>query len=397
MEWIKSNLWEINKSFSNKALGILLSLTNIFTFLYWQYWFTPIFTASERTAWPIFYPIAELITLPSGVLQFLMALFLFFSTLAALGMFSARLLAVGWTSLVISFILKLVIYTQDYNLLSNTQNLLILLQLAFLFFPQKRWTVHSLIILFLFNLGLLKLNANWLSGDILKWHLPSPESTRHFLASMSFLVEMIAPFGLLFRNWQVKSVSLLLLFANSIFIGAFYNQFDAVILSTLLLSFVFQQIESMSRYDHVIYQTFIRPEPTFFWLPIFIVFYLGLQLGPRWIYPQAHQRYEGLIFSTVNLKSHQICEVHGFEVDTSSIKKIDLKRNLGDCDFYQLFHQLKKQCSTIKSSAQLEVYIKANDLYNNLSKTVQSKDFCNSNIKFSALGNNTWITTQKIK
>lgn len=397
MEWIKSNLWEINKSFSTKALGVLLSLTNIFTYLYWQYWFTPVFDSASKTAWPIFYPIADLMTLPVGFLKVLMALFLFFSTLAALGMFSARLLAPAWGSLVISFFIKIVIYTQDYNLISNTQNLLILLHLVFLFFPQKKWTVHSLVILFLVNLGLLKLNSNWLSGDILKWHLPSPESTRHFLATMSFLVEMIAPFGLLFRNWQVKVVSLLLLFADSIFIGAFYNQFDAVILSTLLGSFVFQQIEAMRRYDDVIYQTYIRPEPTFFWLPVFIIFYLTLQLGPRWLYPDAHQRYEGLLFSTVNLKSHQVCEVHGFESSKRHLKKLNLDLNTSDCDFYQLYHKLKQQCQTIGSSSKLEVYVKANDLYNNLTKQVQTKDFCDSNIKFSALGNNQWITTQKIK
>lgn len=397
MEWIKSNLWEINKSFSTKALGVLLSLTNIFTYLYWQYWFSPVFSAESKTAWPFFYPIADLITLPSGMLQFLMALFLFFSTLAALGMFSARLLAVGWTSLVLSFVLKIVIYTQDYNLLSNTQNLLIVLHLAFIFFPQKKWTVHSIIILYLVNLGLLKLNGSWLSGDILKWHLPSPEPTRHFLATMSFLVEMIAPFGLLFRNWQIKVASILLLFADSIFIGTFYNQFDAVILSTLLLSFVFQQIDAMRRYDDVIYQTYIRPEPTFFWLPIFIVVYLGLQLGPRWLYPNAHQRYEGLLFSTVNLKNHQLCEVHGFESNSATIKEININADTNNCDFYQLFHQLKNQCKKISDSSKLEVYIKANDLYNKLAKQVNSKDFCNSNIKFSALGNNTWITTQKIK
>lgn len=150
----------------------------------------------------------------------------------------------GWWALAGAFLLKGFLQLSDYGFMGNYHYMPYICVFGFLFLRPKTSYLKLQVVFFYFFAGLLKLNAEWLSGaavpDRLAW-LTEPQFQT--LAYLVLPLEMVSAFLLLARSPYLRAFALLQVGLFHLFsvqiVGFFYPTVMACLLSIFALEFCF--------------------------------------------------------------------------------------------------------------------------------------------------------------
>jgi hypothetical protein len=224
-----------------RAYGVALCVGHLLAFAFWQQTSLPrMLSTGTRVCWPFFDDCADLGRQSEGFWQIVLVAYAGVSMLSALFLRGPRA-RLGVAGVAMLFVLHLAILFQDFRLRLNQHTMLMWVALAFLVAPHKRVSLKVLLLAFYFFAGILKLDAEWLSGAALGGHRPwlVPKALLPAACWYVVLLELVLIFGLFSRRkWLFFSTLLQLgLFHLTSFpiVGFFYPLLMLALLSIFVL------------------------------------------------------------------------------------------------------------------------------------------------------------------
>lgn len=281
MNWIKRNLWEIERSSALAWLGSLISLGYITLYFFWSSK-SQLFSgagAKPLLCWEFFPHCASKFPLSGQLVQILFTAFLITSILSVILHLIRRSFGLAWFFCTFSWGIAFLFYALDASLRSNILGFFLLLSFGYLFVPSKIKLVRYVTLVFYLVDAYTKLNADWLSGLPLYGSIAVPEKGLEWIAAFSVIIQIVMPFFLISRDGQRTGYGFAALFAYHIF--HLYLQPDPghLILALLLLFFVFDFFEFKRIQRETMYQSYEHPEPSQLWWPFLMALLLGSQLA----------------------------------------------------------------------------------------------------------------------
>jgi len=406
MEILRTNLWEIKKSGSLRTLGGLLALFHFLQFyVWWDAGNLPLKLVSQGLpmCWSLMENCDWLRIMPFGFLSFIFYTYAVFAALAALCFLLSELVALGYYLLLIVMGLGMVLYFQDLRLSSNEGYFILLLSFAYLFVPSKHRLMRWLIVSFFAASGLSQASPDWLSGVWYLEHLGLPIKLGEWLAALSVLVQMIGGASLLLRDgryfWS-GWVSIFLLECFNLYVGEFMG---ASLAMGALLYVALDELELRKAEREYVYQSFIRPEPSFFWGAILLAFFWSAQLTPFAGLDRTSKVKSFLdIWALHPEAAHEECDQRTFAIFKDRIEEVDIQPQLSRqpammCNSYLRFLDLKGSCKQMKESdpnfVTLSSVLQVRNYREKINyRAFEIKDFCDPELTFKRLGEVKWNT-----
>ncbi len=406
MDFFKANLWEIKKSGSLRILGALLALFHVTQFyLWWDQGHLPLTFAQEDIpiCWSMFESCEWLRAIPIGALTSVYYTYGSFMALAALVFLLTEFAGIGYFFLCFGTIAGLVVYFQDFRLSSNEGFFAFFATVAFLLVPAKhrlmRWLLASLFV----ASGLSLLSPAWLSGIWFVTHMAVPIKLGEWLAAVTVLVQMIGGVCLIFRDGRyfwAGWLSLFLLCISQLYTGELFLASMGV---GWLLYIGFDEFELRKAEREYLYQSFIRPEPSFLWGGILLSsFWLAQVLMFLPYSPQSHLRSFLETWTVTPKVNHQECDQRTFARFKEHTEEIDVKPQLASspqlsCNPYIFYLDLRGLCRKMKARdpnfATLMSSLLIRDIHTGKSYLAfESKDVCAPNLSFSDITEARWTT-----
>lgn len=405
VEWFKSNIWEIKKSSTNQLFGAALCVGHILTYIYWtlnndlplKY-----YSEASPMCWTILENCEGLRFLPYGVLSFLYYSYVLIAIVGGAIFFSTRTALPGWILLFILLILKALFYFQDFRLSSNDHYYLFFLNFVYLFIPNKENVLKALIISFYISSGLLKLSPEWLTGQWFNQHSVFHPKLAEWFSALSVLIEMIAPWGLLFRDGRYFAISFLTLVGYHIVIWYLDGFYTSSLMLMGLSLFLFSYFEQRRLEAEYIYQSFIRPDPSRSWIFIMITVFWLFQMLP-WIPTENIKVKQGAELLALNrMASATECKQTTFAIYNDRIEEIDIDNPVGRpehliCSPYLRFLDSKSLCTKLKDMPGFQTIsssLKTRDLKDKEFRVAfEILDFCHPNVRLKEMDFYSWNTT----
>lgn len=404
MEFLRANLWEIKKSGSLKTLGGLLALFHCLQFYFWYdggHLPLKYVQQGQPMCWSWFEDCSWLRSIPFGLLESIYFTYGGLMIAAALILLVTEWVAAGFYLMVLGLFFGVLLYFQDLRLSSNEGYLILLLSFAFLFVPSKHRLMRRLVISFFIAEGLAQASPDWLGGSWYIEHLHVPIKLGEWLAAVSVVSYMIGAAALLFRDGRFFWTGWLCLFiyeCTHLYIG---ELLESAIGMGVLLYVALDELELRKAEREYLYQSFIRPEPSFIWGGILIAFFWSAQLTPFLGLPRDSRVKAFLDVWAVHPKAaHEECEQKSYvlykdrteevEVEPSAVRQPAMYCNvyLRYLDLKALCRQLKEKdpnfvtissVMTIRSQRPVTTY-----------RAFEVKDYCNSDLTFKRLGEVQW-------
>lgn len=224
-----------------RTYGVALCVCHLLAFVFWEHVSLPrMLSSGTPVCWPFFDSCAELGRQSNGFWQIVLVAYAGVSVLSALCLRGPRV-RLGVAGVAVLFVLHLAILFQDFRLRLNQHSMLMWVGLAFLVAPHKRVTLKALIVAFYFFAGILKLDAEWLSGAALGGHRPwlVPKELLPAACWYVVLLELALIFGLFSRKkWLFLATLLQLGFFHLTsfpIVGFFYPLLMLALLSIFVL------------------------------------------------------------------------------------------------------------------------------------------------------------------
>ena len=408
MEILKSNLYEIKKSGSLKTLGGLLALFHVLQFyLWWDQGELPIKFLQQGL--PMCRALIEncqfLSLIPLAALKGLFYAYGVFAALGALIFLLTEFVGLGYFLLLICTSLGFSLYFQDLRLSSNEGYFVFLTSAAYLFIPAKHRSMRWLIVSFFVAHGLAQASPDWLTGNWYMEHLSLPVKLAEWLAALSLLVQMIGGAALLFRDGRYFWTGWGALFAFE-FGHLFMNELQPSSLALGGLLYVaFDEIELRKAERQYIYQSFIRPEPSFFTGALMLTFFWVAQLSPLLALPQTSMAKTFLDLWTLHPEAaHEDCEQKTFAIYKDRIEEIAVEAQVARqpamvCNPYMRFIDIKGLCKQLRDSDNNFVTLSSSLRVRNFRekssfKAFEVQDFCNPDLTFKRIGEVEWNTNR---
>ena len=206
--WPWRNVAEIEADAALQAYGAFLAVTHVLTAMLWAR-VQPLTAVLDPATFPICWPFFEdcwawrilgrsaLIAVLGVYAGLAVATFVAFTL-------GAPATAAAWSALLLTSTLKLAILVQDYRFRLNQHYMALWMMVVFLFVPHKRRVLPVLLVAFYVAAGLLKLNADWLSGAALLGSRPYfvPKGLVPLACAYVVVLQLgVAPFLLAERAW----------------------------------------------------------------------------------------------------------------------------------------------------------------------------------------------------
>lgn len=224
-----------------RAYGAALCGCHLLSFVFWQQTSLPAqLSRGTPVCWPLLDGCAELARRSAGFWQLALLAYAATALVSAL-LFGGSRAKWGVVGFALLFVLHLALLFQDYRLRLNQHTMLMWAGLAFLLAPRKRLALKALLVSFYFFAGLLKLDAEWLSGAALGGHRPLlvPASLLPAACAYVVLLELVLVFGLFSRSKWLFSATLAQLglfhLASFSVVGFFYPLLMLGLLSIFVL------------------------------------------------------------------------------------------------------------------------------------------------------------------
>ena len=405
MELVTRNINEISKSRWLRFFGVALALTHVFTFLFWVNdadYFT-ILAGKPSICWPFLSHCDN----PSVRGLFGREFLCFYFSLAI--MTAAQFLRrtdssrkLAWYGLATLTVLKSLVLLQDYRLMGNYNYMQLLVSLAFLFLPVKEQLIPRFIVFFYFWAGTLKLNQEWLSGNILTNTGLSP-GWLHAACAYAVFLELFLAWGLLSRKkWVlIPTLAQFVLFHAFSYqeVGFFYPLVMFSLDSCFLLRFIYSE-ENTEEPEPLVKTWLATPRSA----AIVLALFSGMQLIP-YLHPgDTALTSEGRIFALSMLDANTRCQARMSATWGNSHSEVGalipaLQPRI-QCDPAVFYSYIKSMCQTGRQFA--PDYSISLDLKSKRStdpgfhSIVDEKDMCRDELRLHIWKANDWIHDRKI-
>jgi hypothetical protein len=406
MEFIRANLYEIKKSGSLRTLGGLLALFHLLQFyIWWDAGNLPLKFVSQGLpmCWSLMENCGWIRALPFGLLSFFFYTYGVFVALAALFFLLSELVGLAYYLLFISAFLAMTLYFQDLRLSSNEGYFILFMSFAYLLVPSKHRLMRWLAVSFFAARGLSQASPDWLSGVWYLEHLGLPIKLGEWLAAVSVLVQMIGGAALILRDGRyfwTGWIALFLFEGFNLYVG---ELMPASLAMGALLYIALDEIELRKAEREYVYQSFIRPEPSFFWGGILLAFFWAAQLTP-FAGLDRHSRLKAFLdtWALHPEAAHEECDQRTFAVFKDRIEEVSVEPQISRqpammCNTYLRFLDLKGTCKqmaeadsnfvTLSSVLQVRNFREKTNY-----RAFEVKDFCNADLTFKRLGEVKWNT-----
>jgi len=407
MEYLKSNIWEIKKSGSLKTLGALLALFHILQFyLWWDDGDLPLKFVKQGLpmCWSLLENCDWLRGIPSEILAVFYYTYAGTMALAAIVLLLSDFVALGFYLMLGGMVCGMLMYFQDLRLSSNEGYFIFFMSFAYLLIPSKHRLMRWLIVSFFAARGLSQASPDWLSGNWYREHLQIPVKLAEWFAALSLLVQMIGSVALLFRDARYFWSGWLLLFffeCTHLYMG------ELLATSTglgALLYVVFDEFEMRKQEREYIYQSFIRPEPSFILGALFLALFWSAQLTPFLQLPHGSKIRQVLdVWALHPEAAQEDCDQRTFAVYKKRIEQIEVQPQMSrqpamQCNVYMRFLDVKALCGQLKESDPDFVTLSSVlDIRSYRDKTnyraFEVRDFCSPELTFKKIGEVRWTTT----
>lgn len=407
MEYLRSNIWEIKKSGSLKTLGALLALFHILQFyLWWDDGDLPLKFIKQGTpmCWSLMENCDWMRAFPIEVFTGLYYTYAVLMALAALVLLVSDFVTLGYYLMIAGMLCGMGLYFQDLRLSTNEGYFIFFMTFAFLFIPSKHRGMRFLIVSFFVARGLSQGSPEWLSGNWYREHLTIPVKLAEWFAALSLLVQMIGSVALLFRDARYFWTGWLLLFffeCTHLYMG------ELLATSTglgVLLYIVFDEFEVRKQEREYIYQSFIRPEPSFVLGGIVLALFWTAQLTPFFgLARGSHLKNILDVWALHPEAAQEDCEQRTFAVYKKRVEQINVQPQMSrqpamQCNVYMRFLDLKGLCATLKQqdpdfitlSSALDIRSYRD---NSTFRAFEARDFCSDDLTFKKLSEVKWTMT----
>ncbi|MGZ3723210.1 MAG: hypothetical protein ACXVA9_09785, partial [Bdellovibrionales bacterium] len=207
---------------------------------------------------------------------------------------------------------------------------------------------------------------------------------------------------LLFRDaryFWTGWLSLFLLACANLYIGEYLSSCLAL---GALVYVALDELELRKAEREYIYQSFIRPEPSFIWGGLFLSLFWAAQLSPFMNLPRKSSLRGALSVFTLHPEAaHEECEQKTFAIYKNRTEEIDVESQLARqpamfCNPYLRYLDLKATCQQLKKDDSFvtisSVFQVRNFRERSSFRAFEIKDFCSSDISFKHLGEVQWTT-----
>ncbi|MBK8204944.1 MAG: hypothetical protein IPK68_22450 [Bdellovibrionales bacterium] len=191
------------------------------------------YASAQPMCWSLFESCHWVKMLSPSLMEIIFHGFGVLAVLAAAIFLFTRLATLGWVLLCTLLLFKSILYIQDLRLSHNVHYLLFVLNLCFLFVPNKANLLRWMIVSYYVASGLLKLSPNWLTGRWFADQMHLPIKLGEWVSAVTVLVEMLAPVALFWdlRNFLLAYFSLLIYHGLMWYAGA---PLEPLIMSTFI-------------------------------------------------------------------------------------------------------------------------------------------------------------------
>lgn len=402
MEIVKSNIWEIKKSGSLKTLGGLLALFHVALFAYWiKEGNLPIKLSlqGQPMCWS-FMENCGWMHLPTGVIEFVYYCYVFFAGFASLVLILTEWVSFGFYLLLIAIWLGMALYFQDVRLSTNDGYFIFFVTFAYLYIPSKHRLMRTLLVSFFVARGLSQLAADWLAGSWYMEHMHVPAKAGEWFAAISVLVQMIGGVTLLLRDaryFLTGWISLFIFACITLYVGEYLTSCLAL---GSLVYIAMDELELRKAERQYIYQSFIRPEPSFIWGGVLLAVFWAAQLSPFMNLPRKSGLKSALnVFTLHPEAAHEECDQKSFAVYKNRTEELDVEPQLARqpamfCNPYLRYLDLKAACQEHKKDPDFitisSVFQVRNFREHSSYRAFEVKDFCADGLTFKKLGEVQW-------
>ncbi|HMN68626.1 MAG TPA: hypothetical protein PKC28_08805 [Bdellovibrionales bacterium] len=406
MEIAKANLWEIKKSGSLRTLGGLLALFHSLQFYLWfEQGHLPLKLVQQDVpmCWALFETCDWMRIFPLGVFSFIYYSYAVFVGLAAFLFLLTSLVGLAYYLLLFGLLFGMSLYFQDLRLSSNEGYFIFFATFAYLFVPAKHRLMRWLVMSFFAARGLSQASPDWLTGNWYMEHLALPVKLAEWLAAVSVIVQMIGGMALIFRDgryfWS-GWIGLFFFECTHLYIG---EMFSSSLAMGALLYVAFDELELRKAEREYVYQSFIRPEPSFVFGGILLAFFWCAQLTPFFGLERDSRLKSVLdVWALHPEAAHEECEQRTFARYKDRTEEVAVDSQMSRqpamlCNPYLRFLDLKAACKAKKDedpnfvtfSSVLQV---RNYREKSTYRAFEVKDFCDPELTFKKLGEVKWTT-----
>ncbi|MEO0335709.1 MAG: hypothetical protein AAF202_04920, partial [Pseudomonadota bacterium] len=268
MEFLRANLWEVKKSTTLRLFGLILALGHIVVFTHWAWEGNlplALVNSKAQMCWPMLENCDFVRFLSPSLLKFIYGCYLGFAILSGLLMLSTRIVGAAWFSMLLTTLMLVMLYFQDYRLSSNIIYFHLLCSFIWLFVPNKTNSLKAITLSYFVAKGMIMLSPEWLIG---KWYLEQmtvPMKLAEWFAAISTMIVFIAPVALFFKDLRYFLVAFLGLEAYLLATLSIGDFLEPGLLALIVMIFSLDLYEQRKLEREFIYQSFIRPEPSKIW------------------------------------------------------------------------------------------------------------------------------------
>lgn len=371
---------QISEIYTQKFLvfyGAILALLHVLTAFFWRNSASQLSTGTH--CWSFFSDC----DFYSSLIHFEFKLtLLFYAGLALLAavLFCLNKVKLAFYSLLLVTLFKALIQISDYRYMGNYHYMHHVICIVFLFFPAKSNSIKLFITLFYFFAGLLKFNADWLSGAALLREVPwvSKEIMSWLLFSVLY-IELVLNWFLLSKQKILFYFSLFIFFSFHVFSYFVVGYFYPLVMLGLLSIFIFQR------------PNFEFPRSKFIALALFI--FTIMNIYPLVFEPNSALHGRGRLLSLNMLDAKAVCSTTFFiKRDKKIIEYSPPTFALsprGRCDHTTLFNLIKNTCKDQQGDDFIDMDIdhqikRATD--SNFSEQVTFQNVCSNPVKIDWMG-----------
>jgi hypothetical protein len=282
MNFIKRNIWELERSSSLIFLGGIFSAIHIINYFFWinSASYLGKADASPLLCWDFFGNCTEIFFVPPALTSALLTTYLIAACVAFLVFLTRRFVGFAWSLLFITFLLKTIFYVQDASLQLNLHALILIAQFCYLFVPNKLNSIRTLIFATYLLNGIGKMTPEYLSGAAIPSTIPLPLKGLEWVGVFSIVIEILMPFFLLSRQRLRFAYGFGVLFIFHIAQLYLTHSFEPLGMAILLLFFVAEHFEYSRRERESFYRNYEHPEPSKIWWALTATIFFAAQFPP---------------------------------------------------------------------------------------------------------------------
>lgn len=397
---------EIEKDPILRIYGSLLSLVYILCVLYWhQYGFLNIFSKNiEAICWPFFNSCESLRIFSSEQIKLILISMALVAGLNAFLFVKSRRIILPYFILLSLDLLRLTFVLFDYRARLNQHYMIFFMVFTFLFISNKRLFLKWMLISFYFWAGTIKLNQEWISGEVIYgplWLIP--ESFKTLATTYVVILELFLIWGLLSRKplifWgTLFQLGLFHLESLSV-VGFFYPALMVIFLMIFPLDFLNRKLSHGLNFQLANKSLLARTNRAGWSLLIFLAI---LNLLPRFLPGDTRLTGEGRFYA-----------LHMFDAKTSCLSQATIHWSTKQpqildlripsvvrirCDPIVFLSRMRRLCRQYANNSEVKkIDWLLTGKFSSESEgqvIVDLKDFCKINPKYNIFSHNSWIQTE---